>query len=592
MSTTIQSCPGCKSLILADTYECPECGCVLDQKRKDAANERTASELKSATLTERCPHCREEVRIGLVRCWNCSGFMRDDIAKRYHNMTTTPQPIIYSDVPPEERTDFIPARSESDSGDRHTGVFDAEDDGFSLDDDLTSGGDDTTGFELDSAAPAQRRQPPAASASAAPAADAPAKQEPARDAEPGPDQPQSKTPGAAANVSAPEKTAQPADDGSDSATDTRDADKRDAPKVDADELLSIAMQEQREIRRRRSQRMAEDRAKRMLIPCQCGAWVRVHERQAGRTVRCRQCKQPINIPFIRRKAEKGQSETQESAPAVTCVWLDDIRIHTLNPTSLVLKPGSLAEDHRVADVAFIGDRVAFVSPAGDTAKKKKRGLFGSFGAKKGNDDLSEWRNAVRSHVSGGADLAAAPQADVQLVDKEHLGELRLVQPIVKVQASMFAGIPVFGEGRIAVFIPVQLAEDRQQFCSMTLTAFRRFQEQLEAIGGPKLPAQENGVPQTERHESMTCHYTQKTVDAVRDLPYYQQDDAFELTLTGYQCANCQIAVSEEGRKQNKLGGAAGKGLARAKCPKCGGKFGNVPLYKVTRKSDASADAEA
>ena len=51
------------------------------------------------------------VRAGLVRCWNCNGFMKQEIAARYADLTTNPQKIIYSTIPLEERTDYLPARS-------------------------------------------------------------------------------------------------------------------------------------------------------------------------------------------------------------------------------------------------------------------------------------------------------------------------------------------------------------------------------------------------------------------------------------------------------------------------------------------------
>ena len=47
-------------------------------------------------------------------------------------------------------------------------------------------------------------------------------------------------------------------------------------------------------------------------------------------------------------------------------------------------------------------------------------------------------------------------------------------------------------------------------------------------------------------------------------------------------------VSEESRKKEKLGGAAGKGIAKAKCPKCTQKFGEITLFGI-RKEDGDAE---
>lgn len=265
MSTTIQSCPGCKSLILSDTYECPECGCVLDQKKKDAANARIASDLKNANLTEECPHCREQVRIGLVRCWKCGGFMRDDIAQQYENMTASPQQIIYSDVPPDERTDFIPARAGTGAKDFKPNVFDADDD-FSLDDE-TQISSDAAGREFELDGPTNTASRTALPAGADPvAAPADAASIPVVDS---PDKPQSETPGDSAEAAKPdtERDAGKAEEQKTSG-DAASADSGSGkPAAGADELLSIAIQEQKEDRKRRHVRKAEERAKQMLVPC-------------------------------------------------------------------------------------------------------------------------------------------------------------------------------------------------------------------------------------------------------------------------------------------------------------------------------------
>jgi hypothetical protein len=46
-------------------------------------------------------------------------------------------------------------------------------------------------------------------------------------------------------------------------------------------------------------------------------------------------------------------------------------------------------------------------------------------------------------------------------------------------------------------------------------------------------------------------------------------------------------ISEDGRSKTKLGGANGKAIAKAKCPKCSGKMGEEPLYKVKKSSEAA-----
>jgi predicted Zn finger-like uncharacterized protein len=320
MSTVIRSCPGCKSLILSDTDQCPECGHVLHE-RKNSANSKTVegSSLRSATLLDPCPHCGEMVRTGLVRCWSCNGFMREDIAARYRKMTSNPQQIIYSTIPANERTDYLPPRV-ADDKDSVPKAYDSE--GFVL---SGSGGGATSqpaaedGFELGSGTTKSTPATQSAAQTSQPAAPE-SKPESAKPTAPvdGPDKPKEQTPGGTVQTKAAseapvvsgqtdESTAQGAES---SAKPTRGA------KSSEDDLLSIAMQDEREVKKRRSDKLAERKQKQMLVPCACGAWIRVHESQAGKIVRCRKCKQPITVPQIRRKAEKKKSENTAAVASI------------------------------------------------------------------------------------------------------------------------------------------------------------------------------------------------------------------------------------------------------------------------------------
>ncbi|HAD59804.1 MAG TPA: hypothetical protein DCG12_11220 [Planctomycetaceae bacterium] len=120
MTTEFQSCPGCDSFILSDTYQCPECEYMFDEDRAQASQSQVRSDVKGVEMYDICTECGESVRTGLVRCWNCNAFMREDVAQRYAEMSARPQAIIFSDVPVDQRTEFMPARSDG-------GVFDADD---------------------------------------------------------------------------------------------------------------------------------------------------------------------------------------------------------------------------------------------------------------------------------------------------------------------------------------------------------------------------------------------------------------------------------------------------------------------------------
>ena len=150
---------------------------------------------------------------------------------------------------------------------------------------------------------------------------------------------------------------------------------------------------------------------------------------------------------------------------------------------------------------------------------------------------------------------------------------------------MFAGVPVFGEGRIALRIPAGSGTD-QQFLSFGLTDFRFFATQLAQLFDVADFGKEQGVPQDDRKTALKCHYTGLILNALADTTYYEADQHVELTLLGRKCGACGIAVCEESRKKQKIGGASGRGLSRAKCPKCNGKFGNNSLYAFEINSTA------
>ncbi|MEJ7595281.1 MAG: hypothetical protein WKF77_27490 [Planctomycetaceae bacterium] len=520
--------------------------------------------MKSASLVDPCPHCGELVRTGLVRCWSCNGFMREDIAARYRDMTTTPQQIIYSTIPLADRTDYLPARNDKSKG-AIPKAYDAED--FELSDGVAGTRADSAqaDFELDAGPPAKPAPPVSAAtptASKAPAAPAD-----------GPDKPQHKTAGGKSTTA--EKT-----DAADSASAETTSGPAAKSQANDDDLLSIAMQEEREVKKRRGDKIVERQRKMMLMHCTCGAWIRVSEDQAGKVVRCRQCKQPVNVPQIRRKVEK-----KEDKPAVVKLavkWIENVRFFRIAPTSIVLKPGSVADKFIEADLAITDSQIVVIGFTG--AEKKKGGFLG----KAPKIDRAEQRKQLREQIAAAGDFSGLTDVEVHSISAVQAPEIRLVQPILKAHESMFAGVPVFGDGRIAIFLPIASDGGQQAYCSLGLSSFRALHEVLKANFKLELPATENGVPDSEKSDNLNCFINQSRVESIRGLIYYQQDAAFELELSGYRCKSCTAVISEEGRKKNKLGGANGKGIAKAKCPKCSGKMGEELLYRIKKSPGADA----
>ena len=485
--------------------------------------------------------------------------MREDIAARYRDMTTNPQPIIYSTVPAEQRTDFLPPRGDSPRG-RGGLVFDAED--FQL-------SDGAAAFEGDSG-PAEFELNVTDAAKAETKVDSP-------------DKPQTKTPGGKTNSEVDSATSEASDTSGVAKAETIAEPGAQSP-VGNEDLLSIAMQEEREVKRRRGDKIADRQRKQMLLPCKCGAWIRVHEDKAGKTVRCRQCKEPVKVPTIRRKVEK--KEAAGAAAKIDVTWIEGVRFFRVAPTSIVLKPGSVADKFIEADLAVTDSQLVVVAFTG--GDKKKRGFMSKAPA----IDLVAQRKQIREAVAAAGDFSTLTDVEVHPVSAEQVSEIRLVQPILKAHESMFAGVPVFGDGRIALFLPIASSDGQQSYCSLGLTTFRELAESLKKNFQLELPASENGVPEEDKTDNLICFVNQSRVESVRNLNYYQQDSAFELELSGYRCTACSAVISEEGRKKNKLGGANGKGIAKAKCPKCSGKMGEDALYRIKKAPAAESASES
>lgn len=546
MSTDFRSCPGCDSFILADTFECPECGHVFDEARASANRLSKEEELKNQKMYDTCRQCGESVRSGLVRCWNCNAFMRKDVEARYREMQATPQPIIFSDIPKEQRTEVIPTGPMEGGTGYGANVFDADESDFALDDSVMASAD-----TLDAEAPA-----------APPENQSPTEKQPSAEQKP---------------VTAEQPaTSAPAEESP--KNDKANSDKAKKP-VDKDDIFGLAMLDQRETRRKKKDRIAQSRAKKVLLPCTaCGSWIRVHQELGGKVVRCGQCKSRVVVPIMKKK-EKAAEAKVETGPKVSVDWLEDVRLHVVSPTDVTLKPGSLEKGAEPADLGFHESGMYLVK----LAAPAKKSLFGKSGD--GPPEHPEQRRQIREQIAKSGEFDEIPFGQIHAVKKEKISSLKLIQPVADASQSMFAGVPVFGEGQIAVYLPITLEEGKQAMLSFSLSSYRKFAEHLKNALDADVGATENGVPAEDEYESLTCSISDQKFDSLKDVLYYEKDPAYELEVAGYICATCGVAIGEEGRARKKLGGANGKGIAKAKCPKCSNKLGDQKAWKIAKGPD-------
>ncbi len=562
MSVSIISCPSCKSLILSDTIQCPTCKHVL---KEELANGITADlpAVERAADEVACPDCGENVRRGLVRCWRCGGFLREDIAESYQKMLDAPQQVTLSKTPDEPP---LPEMTD--------GSFDTTDDDFELADGLNMMTQE------------EHAQAQAAQASAAEAARTPSEiysiKGRSQEVEPEPAS-ESETPTPADSGIDKEP---PSEARAEAGSSETPPNKMPAPvQSTGDPLLDIALQEENEAKeRQKGRRKKRASGERQAMPgfvfvyCPNGHRIQVEDRHRGQTGRCPRCKSFFHVPGIdwdaeKRKKEQAEVEKKKESPYKG--WMLDMRLHQVDPTKLKLKPGSLEKEFQEVDLGYTTDKIIVVANG-----KQGAGLFSGEKNKKKVDEL---RAEMQDHLRLEREILDLPAAGYRLFGKEDMEKVTVVQPAAYAHESMFAGIPVFGAGRIAVRLPVT-SQDKDVkdilFVSFNLSDFRSFAKHLAEMFEVKDLGQLEGVPLEDSRSTYKCHYSDRKIESIETTEFHTADPGIELEIVGRKCQGCGLVVSEDSRKKEKLGGANGKGIAKAKCPKCNGKFGDTTLYAI------------
>jgi len=208
----------------------------------------------------------------------------------------------------------------------------------------------------------------------------------------------------------------------------------------------------------------------------------------------------------------------------------------------------------------------------------KSGLLG--GGSKDKEDKA--RAEISQHLREGKEEAEIPAASVQTIDGDKIPTLRVAFPTMYDHESVFAGVPVFGQGRIAISLPKQEDSKENQYLTLSLTEYRNFFAAMSELYSLDTLGQDSGIPLTDQIKQVTCHYSEESFEILdsENLHLYEADSEINLTLAGRQCQACELIVSEDSRKKEKIGGKAGKGIAKAKCPKCNEKFGNISLWQI------------
>jgi hypothetical protein len=604
MAIQIINCPSCDTFLLDDTAECPECGHVVNANL--AANPQHKTLPTDAAVDEdmeACPKCGETCRKGLVRCWSCGTFLRPEIEASYlrrkesiavEKMQTFDMEVIDESsvteqdsirrrhlATPESLLAAAPLAFEEDSDDDDFELADdvqlseADDDAFDLADTvhLRSEGDET-----DAATESTSPRPnvtESSSSSTVPSGTGAADDE---EMETIPLMPMSSTTednqaGETFDAVGPMEAA------------------ASAPKNAAeDELLKIAAAEEAEIARARK---ASTTKATFVVFCPQGHRIRVREKFRGKTGKCPKCESLFVVPLKSKLNTKKKTDPELATVTGGLVgaagssgryarWLIDVRLHTVVPEKLKLKADSLLNDFQSVDVGIAADDILVVSLVASA------GMFGSNLKKKPAIRAAMLEQLAKPDAS----IDGLAVATKRQYAKETFPQLAVVQPAPADTESLFGNIPVFGAGRIAVRLPKSAEDKYSQYLSFSLSEFRAFVQALQAVCGIDGLGANTEIPLTDRYETFKCHYSDVPVRDLVSVDYYRKDPSFKLEIGGWKCSGCGLIVSEDARKKEKLGGLNGKGLAKAKCPKCTQKFGSNALVHLAATETSAPPAAA
>ena len=231
-------------------------------------------------------------------------------------------------------------------------------------------------------------------------------------------------------------------------------------------------------------------ADRFLVFCPNGHRVQVQERHRGRTGRCPNCKALFFVPLAETNQTLGQAGGQiggatagESAgqspgaaavPAGYSKWITDVRLHRVNPAKLKLKPGSLEADYEAVDLGVSSEHLLVAVVYSGS---------GPFRAMQEPKKKAATRQAMLEYLAANKPLAELPVPRKYPLTPELLTQLKIVQPSIPGEESLFADVPVFGKGRIAVRVPAADVTGERAYLSFNLSQFRQLSQILSESFG-------------------------------------------------------------------------------------------------------------
>ena len=587
MVASILSCPKCSMLILEDTAICPGCHHVLKSDHAELAEQVIAqSERFDGSDEIACRECQAMNRRSLVRCWQCGAFMREDIERIFQEMQSRPSAII------DAHELHVEQNAPGDSGVMEASAFDDDDeDDFELSEDYSmfvAANDpdeigtlaETTEFDL---------------------ADGPL--------------PMLHDPDAVADVDASASAKSANVESGLSKARRRPIEELD----EEDELLRMAVREEREHNRQSAKRKRGAAKGTFLMKGPCGdCKIRVQNYHQGMMGQCPKCALPFMVPILAKPkaatAEKSAAgKTGAGEPLSPEHRIEAARWHEIVTKKFKPKPDLLAKQGETVDLFSRSEGLLIVWP-------EKKGLMGP-NAKQ----TAQTRTAIIAHLQAGDPLEKLPATRHELISPELLAGARLIQPAPAEQEDFTGGVKLFATGTITIEIPspavstelsdieAQAAEaastaaaSAMKFAkktpkakkakapkpkapveppirclTLTLSQYRRLRQWLVALLSTPDVLLLPELPLEDATETYRCQFSEQEFVALTGAEWYQADPATPTTTVGWQCQCGKIAISEQARVEHKFGGGKPAGLAKAKCPGCEQNFGQQPLVHLT-----------
>jgi len=632
MDVALRDCPACNAVVMGDDKNCPECGTELPALPvpvpvpPPVAPPTTAGGRSSGSRETPCPQCGMMLPPGVLRCRDCGAYLTPEIeqaamarmaSRMYGGRSSSgfaPAPVNISsadssfstladdddfDLNPEisfaegSEDDDRPFVDLSPVGDDLGALPDLGEDTFALKDT----GDDDGGVPflkpIEEAAPSRivhdEPEEEESDLDFIPVAGVPLEQQAAAKEEAKP-----KSKPAAESVPVAE-----------AATEAPAAEKPAAARpsmsihseaTGGDALLNTALEEQEEAaerakggRRRLRNQTTVLAPGRFLVFCPNGHRIQVQDKHRGRTGRCPNCKSIFFVPAAESSAAEGEAgavaatggaEAEVAAPvqAGYSSWITDVLVHRVSPQKLKLTPGSLVSDGLPADLGVNPDHllVAVLFKGG-----------GPFRSMQEPKQKAANRKAMLEHFASGKALVELKLPEQLSLSNDQLQQLKIVQPTVPGQESLFADVPVFGEGRIGLRVPALDTATEKGYLSLGLSQFRSLAETFGEVYGLRDFGAGTSIPMQDEFEEYSCHYSEAKFRAIPESvwPFYKADAARPPVVLGHQCEKCGLIVSEDSRKKEKVGSKSPDSVAKAKCPKCKQKMGNHQLRGFAEKPE-------